>query len=212
MTEEWRPVPSLPGIEASTAGRIRRASTGLIYAASMTRGYLALRPAGATRRHYVARMVCEAFHGAPPSPRHEAAHSDGDHQNNAPSNLRWATSQENKADMVAHGTAPRGARNAMSRLTEEQAQAIRRDLRPAREIAAAYGIHSVHVGAIRRGRRWRHVEAPIANDLRTKLSSEQIASIRADPRPGIEIARAFAISPAAVSMIRRGLRRKQENR
>lgn len=50
---------------------------------------------GADTKHYIHRMVCRAFHGAPPSTEHQANHKDGDRANNAASNLHWCTNSEN---------------------------------------------------------------------------------------------------------------------
>src|SRR5690348_4661929 len=50
---------------------------------------------GRQRWKKVHRLVCEAWHGPPPSPVHHAAHLDGDCANNCPENLAWATPKEN---------------------------------------------------------------------------------------------------------------------
>lgn len=53
----------------------------------------------------VNRLVCAAFHGPPPTDKHQARHLDGDTANNAASNLAWGTPLENYYDQVVHGTA-----------------------------------------------------------------------------------------------------------
>lgn len=40
-------------------------------------------------------LVCSAFHGPKPTPKHEVNHLDGNKINNHPSNLAWATKSEN---------------------------------------------------------------------------------------------------------------------
>src|SRR5690242_15309642 len=98
-TEEWRPIPSFPGYEASSLGRIRStppvSKSGKYYvlAQNYVRAYLVVQLN--TCKGRVNRLVCEAFNGPPPSPAHEAAHMDNDHENNTPSNLQWQTSGEN---------------------------------------------------------------------------------------------------------------------
>ena len=47
--------------------------------------------------HLVNRIVCAAFHGPPPSPKHEASHLDDDPANNRADNLAWETREENQA-------------------------------------------------------------------------------------------------------------------
>jgi hypothetical protein len=48
--------------------------------------------------------VALAFIGTPPSPKHEAAHADGNPLNNRPSNISWSTHAENEQDKRRHGT------------------------------------------------------------------------------------------------------------
>jgi hypothetical protein len=43
----------------------------------------------------VHRLVCDAFHGAPPSPKHTVDHINHDRADNRPSNLEWVTQKEN---------------------------------------------------------------------------------------------------------------------
>jgi len=102
--------------------------------------------------HLVSRLVCEAFNGPPPTPKHEAAHSCGKGHLGcvARKHLRWATRAENKADEVLHGVHTRGARNGMAKLTALQAKQIR-DLRGTmtpRAIATRFGISRQGVSKI----------------------------------------------------------------
>lgn len=106
--EVWRVVPSLPGILASSEGRI------------MTTPHVATMPNGGNRQyggepHFgvwnkqdgrfivivggktykVHRLVCEAFNGAQPFSDAVVMHMDENAANNRPSNLRWGTQAEN---------------------------------------------------------------------------------------------------------------------
>lgn len=45
--------------------------------------------------YYVHRVVCEAFHGAPPTPKHTVEHNDGNKRNNHKDNLCWLPMGEN---------------------------------------------------------------------------------------------------------------------
>src|SRR3990167_2955933 len=64
------------------------------------------------RQQGVHRLACEAIHGPPPTPKHEAAHLCGKGHNGCcnPQHVRWATPAENCADALAHGTQARGER------------------------------------------------------------------------------------------------------
>lgn len=120
----------------------------------------------------VNRIVCEAFHGTPPSTRHHAAHNDGNRLNNAAANLRWASPTENEADKRVHGTArvgdrhwsksmperrARGEQHGRSKLTENDVRLIRTDARFHRLIAADFGVSPRVVWMIKQGITWRHV-------------------------------------------------------
>jgi hypothetical protein len=114
MAEFWKSVPSLPGIMASSEGRlllppryaplpnggyrlhtpeprqgsITRASSSATYT---YRGLYAA-PFGNIKVH---RAVCEAFHGPPPFAGAVVIHKDEDAHNNSPENLKWGTQKEN---------------------------------------------------------------------------------------------------------------------
>ena len=107
----------------------------------------------------VSRIVCEHYHGPPPSPLHLAAHSCGNGQGGCvtPRHLRWATHQENQDDMLIHGTRIRGERNHLSKLTERDIPEIRCRLKAGcsqQSIANDYGVSQVAISAIHLKHSW----------------------------------------------------------
>lgn len=114
MAEFWKPVPSLPGVMASSEGRLLFPPR---YAPLPNGGYRLYGPepingsvtrASGTASHSyrgcynkffgnikVHRAVCEAFHGPPPFAGAVVIHKDEDAHNNRPGNLRWGTQKEN---------------------------------------------------------------------------------------------------------------------
>ena len=54
-----------------------------------------LRSGGKYRMFGVHRLVCAAFHGAPPSPKHQVDHINGDKADNRPCNLEWVLPSTN---------------------------------------------------------------------------------------------------------------------
>lgn len=109
----------------------------------------------------VSRVVCERRNGSPPTPDHEAAHSCGNGHNGCCNgkHLRWATSEENKADMAEHGTRPVGEKNGIAKLTEEAVREIRAS--KARgdgyKLARRFNVSEATISRVRRGHLWREV-------------------------------------------------------
>ncbi len=104
--EIWRGIPSLPGVLASSHGRV------------MVAPYTAPLPQGGTRSYggeptfgqwdgdrfiyvhkdksyKVARLVCEAFNGLATEGKNVCMHLDENALNNTPGNLAWGTQKEN---------------------------------------------------------------------------------------------------------------------
>lgn len=138
----WRPIPSLPGFFACANGNILGPNGKIrkqnIDAKRMSRTYLkhlggayamigAVDVFGVQRTYVVNRLVCEAFHGQPPTPHHEAAHWNGNKLDNRASNLRWATHTENCADRIRHGTHLARDTHPRATMTSETVAAIRRE-------------------------------------------------------------------------------------
>ena len=111
--EEWREVPSDPGILVSSWGRImvkpwvKSLPNGgtRVYGGKPTLGVRAFNAAGTQSRRLfcrrghktrkVHRLVCEAFHGPAPKGMNVCMHIDENAENNRPENLRWGTQKEN---------------------------------------------------------------------------------------------------------------------
>ena len=119
-TEMWKPVPSEPGVLASSMGRILLPPG---YAPLPNGGFRMYKPVprfgqvakssrdakhqyrhimvkrlDASRRQAprkVHQLVCEAFHGPKPFEKAVVIHRDEDALNNRPENLKWGTQKEN---------------------------------------------------------------------------------------------------------------------
>lgn len=182
ITEEWRVVEDWSDYEVSNFGRVRRrvdrywcnpkdgslsvrwASGTLLSPFPDPDGYLIVNlvECGKAKRRRVSMLVCRAFNGDAPTPRHHAAHEDGDKSRNFPGNLSWKTAKENNADKVRHGTIARGERSGTAILTESQIIMIRtipaRSGYPARQIANDFGVAKSTIDRIRQRKTWKHVE------------------------------------------------------
>ena len=170
LNAEWRSIPDWPEYEVSEDGHVRRGIGG-----KGARAGRRLKPWRNPQNQYfyvqlwrgnrrkgipVHRLVAMAFLGRPPTDRHVVAHCDGSRDGNRPSNLRWATQQENVADTFRHGTHNRGSRNGQAKLDEVCALAILKMHAmgiPRREAAVGFGISRQVVDDIINGKRWRHI-------------------------------------------------------
>lgn len=163
--EEWRPIPSAPRYFASSFGRISGPKRAIMSPRFSDSGYLRISiwAAGRAKATSVHRLVCEAFHGAPPTPGHHAAHKDNKRTNNIPDNLKWATPKENQADRIDHGTDLSGEDHPMAKLSAKQAREIREQYERHRgrsrvpvgfrqELARRYGVAPHTIAAIGRNR------------------------------------------------------------
>jgi len=99
--EVWRPVPSKPGLEASSHGRIRIEGK-----TAPTFGVITASSRGARHRYFgrhikgignikVHQAVCEAFHGPRPFDTAIVIHKNENGLDNRPDNVRWGTQKEN---------------------------------------------------------------------------------------------------------------------
>jgi hypothetical protein len=179
FVEEWREISAWSDYEISSAGNVRRAKP---YYKRLKQGLVAcfpkdpmlkpqlnidgyrtvgLKKEGMAKYLRVAKLVCEAFHGTKPSPRHEVAHRDGTRTNDRANNLRWATPEENWDDRRAHGTAFEGEKHPLSILTDDQVRQIRGlwliGGYSQMELGHRFGVSRRQINGIINRRTWRHI-------------------------------------------------------
>lgn len=95
--EIWKDIPSLPGYEASSFGRIRNIKTGHIRRTSLDKdGYHMTNFCikGVKKYKKISRLICEAFNGPPTEEANICDHIDRCRFNNYYKNLRWVTKRE----------------------------------------------------------------------------------------------------------------------
>lgn len=103
-------------------------------------------------------LMCEAFHGPRPQGT-ECRHLDGDRRNNRASNLCWGTHSQNQIDMRIHGTAYRGEKHYLAKLTERDVLDIRQKAMTfnEKEIATMFNVSQSTVRHVKYKRTWKHV-------------------------------------------------------
>lgn len=128
--EAWR--VCIPGYAVSSKGRVMSlhpSKLGTILSPWIDPdGYhhVSLQVGARSKRHAVHALVANAFHGARPTPAHQAAHNNGISGDNRSANLRWATPQQNQADRLLHGSAERYADGRFIRRRRGTADMVRR--------------------------------------------------------------------------------------
>lgn len=114
------------------------------------------------RMKIASRLAWECAHGPIPKGL-QVLHNCPSGDNSLCINVEhlWlGTPADNVADMIAKGRAVyrRGEAAPSARLSAEQVRAIRADSRRSCDIASFYGVSATHIGHIRTGRKWAHVQ------------------------------------------------------
>lgn len=162
---EFKDIPGFPRYCVGDDGSVWSSCRGnwmrLKSAPAGDMGYLKVNlcRTGRMFNRYIHQLVLVSFVGDRPDGM-EVRHLDGNHLNNRAGNLAWGTSLENKADMIRHGTSPKGERNPLAKLTAAKIAGIRTAAAAGESrkvIGARYGIAPDHVGLIARRKVWKHV-------------------------------------------------------
>lgn len=176
--EVWKQSGICEMLEISSKGRVRlrfatrngrypdaegKFKAGYILKTVIKHGYHVIRVTidGKRKHFFVHRLVCQAFHGNPPSRSYMAAHKNGDQKNNNSSNLYWATHNQNMADRERHQKTMRGDSHYARKLTDKDIPKIRaRLLRGEKQtdIAKDYGVSNYAIHDIKRGKSWKHIK------------------------------------------------------
>lgn len=109
----------------------------------------------------VHRLICEAWHGDPPSELHtDVNHKDGNSLNNHYSNLEWATKSQNQRHAYDTGLRGRGSQLYNGSLSDDQVHEICKlliDGARADELSDRYGVSVDIIRKIKAGDTYFHV-------------------------------------------------------
>ena len=150
----------------------RRGKWTLLRPTTSTRGYgkLCLILDGQRRHLRLHRVICEAWHGAPPFLEAVARHLDDVRTNNHPDNLAWGSHSDNARDALRNGRSDPGANgraaalkrrgedNPVSKLTWDDVRRVRERAASGEScasIAKTYGVDRTNIWQIVQGITWK---------------------------------------------------------
>lgn len=143
-----REIPGAPGYTVTPDGQIY-GPKGTPLARAVTReGHpvASVKFEGKRTHMGVAHLICLAFHGPRPSPRHYAVYLNGDRTDSRPENVAWKTPEE----FHIFGP-PRKPPTGLASLSADDVEAIRASTERAVDLAARYGVRPKVIWNIRRG-------------------------------------------------------------
>lgn len=200
-TEKWLPVVGHNGYEVSDYGRVRsfrqfNRQGAILKTSTHKHGYPQVvlqpsEPGGKARARLIPHLVLEAFGG----PRPEGAwclHQDDDPMNNRIDNLRWGTPRQNRKDAVDN----RGGRHWPNQNTNKTHCKRGHLIDGVRESGARYCKTCLN----EQSREWALGQRKAKNP---KLTDEQIAAIRVDPRSNRAVAEDYGVSHTTIRRVRR---------
>lgn len=165
MIEEWRPILSLPGYQASSLGRVKGPRC-IRKPQLRPDGYYHItlvNPKTGKRSNFqVHRLVCEAFHGSQPFPNAMALHKDHVKTNCMQDNLYWGSHQNNMDDRVKanRSNRPIGEKNPRAKLNWNLVNQLRQKFKegiPSKALAVEFGIDYTTCNKIVRNKLWIEV-------------------------------------------------------
>lgn len=235
MAERWLPIRGYTGYyEVSDQGRICRIRPAqgtkpghILSPGQMRTGYrvVALSRSPSDHKMFrVCRLVAKAFHGPPPTGRHQVNHKNGIKNDDRAVNLEWMTPQENTRHRfeVLGGCGHQGELHPNAKLNRREV-AIIKAMRLAGAscgcIAGQFGISLPGIKQIVSGRTWGFVDAassiPAAYRVfvgkspigeahhQAKLTVKKVQDIRSSPLTGVELARKYGVTPTLITNVRK---------
>jgi len=171
MTEEWRPIKGFPGYQVSSLGRVQSFRRGDIFGKILRprscnkygRRMVTIYCDGKPHDRLVARLVCQAFHGDPPSSKHHAAHVNENCADDAAENLEWQTPQQNIATRIpSRGEAHYAAKTTEAivlqiRQMHAEKKHLNRHYGTIPALAKQFGMTASAVEDIVTRKKWRHI-------------------------------------------------------
>ena len=161
MIEIWKPIKGYERFyEVSNLGRVKSKlgkKIRFLKSNCLLKGY---RYSQLQSKNFLThRLVAQAFIPNPEN-KPQVNHKDGVKDNNFVENLEWVTQSENEIHARKTGLKRTfyGEDVANSKLTLNQVLEIKKSNKTQIILSKEYGVHQVHIGRIKSGKRWGHLK------------------------------------------------------
>jgi hypothetical protein len=159
--EEWKRIEGFEDYEISNQGNVmsyKNRKVTLMKLAISKQGYIRVPLYLFTKKYriQVHRLVLKHF-GPPQPPNTTPDHLNRIRHDNRIENLRWATPEEQRENMVS----AKGEAHGCSKLTEKQVREIKSKLlenHTRKSLASEYGVSKTLISYIRLGKSWSHIK------------------------------------------------------
>lgn len=190
--EVWRDVTGYEGLyQISTFGRVKSfcgRAPRILKPICDAHGYLkiGLYKNGKPTQFFINRLVAIHFIENIDN-KLEVDHKSGIRLDNYVDNLRWVTHKENIGFSFDLGLSPSGYERPDAKLTYEQCVFIRENPNKlsSRELAELFGVGSVTISEVQRGKTYKNVQGKIRDAISTKIPDDLRKQIRAEYKKGI---------------------------
>lgn len=128
---------------------------------SRSRGYLRVNlQVNKKQKHFLAHRIIAKTFIPNPENKPEVNHLDGNKDNNAYTNLEWATKKENMQHAFDTGikNSMKGERHGCSKLIEHQVLEILKSKEPQTKLSKIYGVSDATISHIKNNKNWTHIQ------------------------------------------------------
>ena len=162
IVENWKTIKNYENYQISDFGNVKMTENNLtrkerqLKPLITTKGYHRVRlyQNNISKFYFIHRLVAEYFLTNIEN-KNTVNHINGNKSDNSLINLEWNTYRENMNHSIENKLSSCGERNGRSKITQIQAEEIRKSTLTSNQLSEIYGIHKSNINRIRRGDGWK---------------------------------------------------------